>query len=388
MKFIHRILLPACGLAALVLSGCKGPASVAEAQSKEGKPRDAMSIRVTSDMQRHIRVGRPSMSPVAAMLDVAGRVEADENRIARVNSPVSGRIVDLEVVEGQTVKRGQVVAVIRSTELTNAQTDFLKAISQRRLADKAVDRAKRLLEAGVIGEAELQRREAELVQATAEVSSSRDQLAVLGMTEEALDKLQTSRTINSLFQVLATIDGTVLERKATIGQVVQDAEVVCVLSDLSTVWLVADLPEQSAGEIEVGKSVDAEIPALPGQIFHGKLSFVSATVNPETRTVRIRMDVPNPRGKLKPAMLATMLLKDDSQKQLLVPSSAVVREGNQDHVYVQTGEGVFAMRPVQLAGEFDESRVVVNGLNGDETIVLDGAFHLNNERKRLALQGA
>ena len=101
------------------------------------------------------------MSPVAAMLDVAGRVEADENRIARVNSPVSGRIVDLEVVEGQTVKRGQVVAVIRSTELTNAQTDFLKAISQRRLADKAVDRAKRLLEAGVIGEAELQRREAE-----------------------------------------------------------------------------------------------------------------------------------------------------------------------------------------------------------------------------------
>ncbi|QOY86238.1 efflux RND transporter periplasmic adaptor subunit [Paludibaculum fermentans] len=387
MKLAHRILLPACAVGALLLTGCKGAASVSEAKAKEAKPWDAMSIRVTADVARHIRTGKPQMSPVAAILDVAGRVEADENRIARVNSPVSGRIVDLEVVEGQTVKRGQVVAVIRSTELTSAQTEFLKAHSQRRLAEKAVDRAKRLLDAGVIGEAELQRREAELVQATAEVSSSRDQLAVLGMTEEALDKLQTSRTINSLFQVQATIDGTVLERKATIGQVVQDAEVVCVLSDLSKVWLVADLPEQSAGTIDVGKSVEAQIPALPGQTFHGKLTFVSATVNPETRTVRIRMDVPNPRGKLKPAMLATMLLKDESQKQMLVPSTAVVREGNQDHLYVEAAQGVFAMRPVQLAGEFEKSRVVVSGLTGDETIVLDGAFHLNNERKRLALQG-
>lgn len=387
MRSFYRILWPACGLAALALSGCKGTATLAEAQANETEPRDPMSIRVTSDMRRHIRMGPPHISPVAAILDVAGRVEADENRIARVNSPVSGRIVDLDVVEGQTVKRGQAVAVIRSTELTSAQTDFLKAYSQRRLAERAVDRAKRLLGAGVIGEAELQRREAELVQATAEVSSSRDQLAVLGMTDEALDKLQTSRTINSLFQVQATIDGTVLERKATIGQVVQDAEVVCVLSDLSRVWLVADLPEQSAGNIEVGKSVEARIPALPGRLFHGKLSFVSATVNPETRTVRIRMDVPNPDGKLKPAMLASMLLKDDSRKQMLVPSSAVVREGNSDHVYVETDPGVFTMKPVQLAGEFEKSRVVVNGLSGGETIVLAGAFHLNNERKRLALQG-
>lgn len=387
MRSIHRILWPVCGLAALLLSGCKGTATVAEAQANETKPRDPMSVRVTADMRKHIRIGKPHMSPVAAILDVAGRVEADENRVARVNSPVSGRIVDLEVVEGQTVKRGQVVAVIRSTELTSAQTDFLKAYSQRRLAEKAVDRAKRLLDAGVIGEAELQRREAELVQATAEVSSSCDQLAVLGMTEEALEKLQNSRTINSLFEVLATIDGTVLERKATIGQVVQDAEVVCVLSDLSKVWLVADLPEQSAGNIDVGKIVEAQIPALPGRAFNGKLSFVSATVNPETRTVRIRMDVPNPDRKLKPAMLATMLLKDDSQKQMLVPSSAVVREGNSDHVYVETAKGVFTMKPVQLAGEFEKARVVMHGLTGEETIVLDGAFHLNNERKRLALQG-
>ena len=360
----------------------------AKKEEKKASPsRDPMEITVNDDLAKQITVGEPLWSQVAGTLRVAATVEADETRMARVSAPVTGRITDLEVVEGQNVKRGQVLARVHSTQLSDEQSNLLKAVSQRRLAERAVERARRLLEAGVIGEAELQRREAELQQASTELSSTRDQLKILGMSEDVLERVESTRTVNSTAQVLATIDGTVLERKVTTGQVVQSAEVVCALADLSRVWLVADVPEQAAGAIEVGKYVQAEIPSLPGQTVRGKLTFVSATVDRETRTVRIRLDVPNPKRKLKPAMLATMVLSDAAENHRIVPLTAIVREGNQDYVFVQTAGQTFRLKQVNLGIEHEGKRVILDGVHTGEKVVLDGAFHLNNERKRLALQG-
>ena len=130
----------------------------------------------------------------------------------------------------------------------------------------------------------------------------------------------------------------------------------------------------------------AEIPALPGRPIEGVLSFVSATVNPDTRTVRVRMDVPNPSGEYKPAMLATMLLEGPPAQRVVVPSAAIVREDNRDHVFVQTAPDAFVLRRVSLGGEQAGARVVNEGLRVGEPIVVDGAYQLNNERKRLALQ--
>jgi cobalt-zinc-cadmium efflux system membrane fusion protein len=291
-------------------------------------------------------------------------------------------------VEGQFVRAGELIARVRSTEVSGAQSGFLKARTQQTLQERAVERAKRLLDAGVIGEAELQRREAELAQVAAEVSSSRDELRVLGMSEEALKKLETSRILNSLFEIHATIDGTVLERKITIGQVVQSADPVCVLADLSKVWLVADMPEQAAGAVEVGKAVEADIPALPNAKITGRISWVSSTVNPETRTVRVRMDLPNAKHRFKPAMLATMLLKDTAEVKPVVPASAVVREGDETFVFVETAKGAYQLKAVQLGEEYDGQVVLVDGLTEKDRIVTAGAFHLNNERKRLAIQGS
>jgi cobalt-zinc-cadmium efflux system membrane fusion protein len=172
----------------------------------------------------------------------------------------------------------------------------------------------------------------------------------------------------------------------TVGQIVQPAEIAFMIADLSTVWVVADIPEQTAGEITVGKAVEAEIPALPGLVVKGNLSFVSAIVNPESRTVRVRMTVPNPRGRLKPAMLATMALKDRAERDLTVPATAVIREEDKDNVFVQKAPNTYVLRQVQLGGEAGDARVLLSGLEPGEKIVLDGAFHVNNERKR-ALQG-
>jgi cobalt-zinc-cadmium efflux system membrane fusion protein len=179
----------------------------------------------------------------------------------------------------------------------------------------------------------------------------------------------------------------VLERKATIGEMIEAAATVFVIADLSNVWMVADIPEQSAGAIQVGKAVEAEIPALPGEKIEGKLSFVSAIVNRETRTVRARMNLPNPQRKYKPAMLATMTLLDSAERRLLVPVAAVVRDGNEDSVMVQVRPNTFALRRVKLGEEYRNGRVVLEGLREREMIAVEGAFHLNNERKRRLLQG-
>lgn len=348
--------------------------------------RDPLAVQTPPGLLERLTLGRVAEAEVRSIIQVAGRVEADETRVARVGSPVTGRIVELEVLEGQTVKRGQVLATLTSTELSAAQLAYLKARSQQVLAESSAARARQLYQADVIGQAELQRRESELLQANAELSGARDQLKVLGMPALAIERLGSTRQVDSSAQVVSSIAGTVLDRTVTAGQVVQPADKVYVVADLSNVWLVADVPEQSAGHLAVGKRVRAEIPALPGRPIEGALSFVSATVNPDTRTVRVRMDVPNPSGEYKPAMLATMLLEGPPALRVVVPSAAIVREDNRDHVFVQTAPDAFVLRRVSLGGEQAGGRVVNEGLRVGEPIVVDGAFHLNNERKRLALQ--
>jgi cobalt-zinc-cadmium efflux system membrane fusion protein len=348
--------------------------------------RDPLAVHAPPGLLERLTLGRVAEAEVRSIIQVAGRVEADETRVARVGSPVTGRIVELEVLEGQTVKRGQVLATLTSTELSAAQLAYLKARSQQVLAESSAARARQLYQADVIGQAELQRRESELLQANAELSGARDQLKVLGMPARAIERLGSTRQVDSAAQVVSSIAGTVLDRTVTAGQVVQPADKVYVVADLSNVWLVADVPEQSAGALAVGKRVRAEIPALPGRPIEGALSFVSATVNPDTRTVRVRMDVPNPSGEYKPAMLATMLLEGPPAQRVVVPSAAIVREDNRDHVFVQTAPDAFVLRRVALGGEQAGARVVNEGVRVGEPIVVDGAFHLNNERKRLALQ--
>jgi cobalt-zinc-cadmium efflux system membrane fusion protein len=378
---IAEFLIAASGL---LLTGC----GTSTTPAAEAEPiRNPLEITPNSDLRKDIAVGNARWEPVSVALRVAGRVEADGTRLARVSAPVTGRIVEMNVVEGENVRKGQVLATVYSTELSSAQSDYLKAMTEQQVLERGVSRARQLLEAGVIGSAELHRREAELQQAGADVAAAREQLRVLGLMPEEIESLKKNRGVSSVTHIYSTIDGTVLERKATAGQVVEAVAPVFVIADLSRVWLVADVPEQSAGNLAIGKEVQAEIPALPGHKITGRLSFVSATVDPETRTIRTRMELPNPDRLFKPAMLTNMTLVDDSARRLVVPASAVVRNGNSDAVFVQTAPDSFMLRTVSVGDELGDVRVVRDGLREDETIVVEGAFHLNNERKRLLTGG-
>lgn len=371
-------------MALLAGTGCKHSSG----KAAEKPAIDPMKVEVTPELQKEIKIGKAQWQQVTTQQKVSARLETDASRVARIGSPVDGRITKVLVFEGQHVHQGQVLAMLHSNALSDTQFAFVKACSEEKLSEQSAERARQLVQSDVIGKAELQKREAEVLQNTTEVAALRAQLRGLGMSEAAIQRLETTRKLNSEYPIIASISGTVIERKVTIGQVIQPADPAFLVADLSNLWFVAEVPEQQAGGIHIGKTVVATIPALPNETVTGKLSFVSPVVNPATRTVQARMDLPNPHGLFKPDMLASMTFESAPEQGLIVPNTAVVREDNKDQVFVRKSENEFVMHEVELGDEVDDQRVVVKGLTGSETIVLDGAFHVNNKRKQDQIKGA
>lgn len=381
MISIERYILPVL-LLALLLGGCQK-----QQQAPVVAAEDPTIVSVTPELLKRLTISAVGEAEMTDTIRVPARIEVDEQRVARIGAAVTGRLTEIHAELGQRVHRGEVLATLHSAELSSSQLAYLKAVSQEGLQLRAVGRAKLLFESDVISAAELQKRESELLQAQAERQTAHDQLKVLGMTENDLNKLTETRTVHSLSSVIATLEGAVIERKVTQGQVVQPADALFTIADLSHVWLVAEIPEQQAGLVRTGGVTEAEIPALANQSQKGKLIFVSDTVKPDTRTVTARMDVENPERLLKPGMLASMLIRGAAHNRVMLPVAAVVREDNRDYVFVQLDAHRFQLRLVKLGQESAGVAPVLEGLSDGEKIVTEGAFHLNNERRRKELEG-
>jgi cobalt-zinc-cadmium efflux system membrane fusion protein len=369
--------------ASLLLNGCKQ-------KPKESTPvaqNNPNEVTITAALGENLKFGTPEISNVTGSLRVAAHVETDAQRIAHVGSPVAGRILKLLVFEGQYVKAGTVLAMLHSTDLSDTQMALVKSVSQQNLAAASVKRAEQLVEADVIGRAELERRGAELLQATTESSSYRTQLRGLGMTDAQIRQLETTHKLSADYPIVTPKSGIVLKRDIAIGQVVQPSDPAFTIADLSSVWIVANVPEEDAGMLHKGIEVEVQIPALPGKKLDGRLSFVSPIVDPATRTVAVRMDVANPDAMLKPDQLASMTFTGHTERKLTVPNTAVVREENKDNIFVEIGPQHYVLREVTLGEEENDRRVVIDGVRQDERIVTEGAFHLNNQRKQNAIKG-
>jgi membrane fusion protein, heavy metal efflux system len=343
---------------------------------------DPMSVVADAEVAKWLKVAPVQTVEYRETIRVPASASVDETRVARIGASVTGRITELKAIVGQNVTRGQVLATLNSTELSNAQLAFLKAYSAKMLAQRAAERAQQLFDADVIGLAELQRRQTELSQAEADMSASHDQLKVLGMSEASIEKLEGSRTVNSQAFVVSSISGTVIDRIVAQGQVVQPGAAVFTVADLSRLWVQAEVPEKQSDLVQVGDVVKVAIPALQNRTIEGKLVFVSSTVNPETRTVTVRTEVANTDRSIRPAMLAVMMIQDRPTMHPVVPIDAVVRETNKDYVFIKQGDNRYKLVSVSLGQESNGVRPVIEGLKDGDVIVADGAFHLNNERKQ------
>ncbi len=394
-RLLRRAALAVALAAALAACGDKpaAPSAAApgtSADAAKGAPRapaDPNLVVAPPALLERVKVAAVERRPVSEPLSVVGRIDFDEQSVARIGASVTGRVTELSGAVGQSVRPGQVLAQLHSTELGQAQLAYLKANAQRELASKAVERAKLLLAADVIGSAELQRRENELQVAQVEKRAAADQLRVMGMSPREIERTITTGAITSTSSVVATVGGVIVDRKVNRGQVVQPADVIFIVADLSRVWVVAQVPESQIGRVQAGQAVTIDVTSVPEPV-KGRVAWVADTVNPETRTVTVRTEVDNPKRQLRPEMLANVSIAPAPVERLVVPSSAVVRENNQEHVFVRAGDGRFRLTRVTLADETDGLRIVQSGMKGGEQIVVDGAFHLNSERLRAQTEGS
>lgn len=378
-------------LLALTLTACgdskkTAAAQAASAASAAAAAKDPLVVRIQPNMAGQFKVAAVSQAKLATTQEISGRIEANEREVARIGANVTGRVTQVLAEVGDRVKAGQVLAHVASPELSTAQLTYLRAHATAQQAERAAERARQLIQADVIGSAELQRRESELSVARAELRAAGDQLTLLGIPKEALAKLKDSGNLYPHAVVVASHTGVIIDRKVSQGQVAQPGDPLFTVADLSNVWVVGALPEQVARDARVGQTVEIKVPALNKDL-SGRVVYVADTVSPETRTVPIRTQVDNADRRLKPQMLATLRLVGPASLQLTVPADAVVRENDRDHVYVQVAENTYRFTKVELgAASLDGLRPVIKGVSEGTPIVVSGAFHLHNERKRAELE--
>ena len=351
----------------------------------EVKKLDPLEIAITPEIQKQIKTEVVGNQDVSETLMIPGRLEAQNLRLAKIGSPINGRVSDIYGSLGDVVKKGQVLARVNSIELTQNQLTLIKATQLIGLKTKAVERAKLLFDADVISKAEMQRIEAELEAVKADFRASKDQLEILGMSNKAIEKLESSGQVNSYGDVISRTNGTIITKMINLGQIVQPEDVLFSVADLSKLWGVAEIPEQQVAFVQKDQDVTIEVPALNKKI-QGKIVYEGDIVNPETRTVMVRTEIDNGDLKLKPDMLISMFIQSKKVSKLAIPLSAVVRENDRNYIFVQNNPNTFRLREIELGHKDGQLINVLSGVSVGETIVSDGAFHLNSERKKKELE--
>ena len=350
------------------------------------KKLDPLEVIITPEIQKQIKTDTVNYQDISDTLLIPGRLETQNRRLAKIGSPITGRVSDLYVSLGDIVKKGQVLARVNSIDLTQTQLTLIKSTQLIGLKTKAVERAKLLFEADVISKAEMLRVENELDAVKADYRASRDQLIVLGMSEKAVEKIEASGQINSFGDVISRFDGIIISRAINVGQIVNPQDNLFHVADLSKLWAVANIPEQQSSFIQKDEVVTIEIPALDNKKIEAKIIFEDSIVDPQTRTVMVRAELDNPNLLLKPDMLTSMHISSKKTSKMAIPISAVVRENDRNHVFVQNTPQTYRLREVDLGIKDGKLITVLGGIAQGETIVTDGAFHLNSERKKKELE--
>lgn len=363
---------PAVLLALFALgTGCHS-AQGESAGEVEARP----SRRLTPDSPRlkFVKIETVKESADAALVALTGRVGFDEDHTQRVASPIDGRVTALLVKPGDKVKVGQALVELSSPMVGQLQADALKAQQDLGLAQKAIERGRKLIADGAIAAKELAQSEADFRKATSDVARTAAQLRSLGVsaTEPAVSVALRAR-----------VDGMVVERSALLGQEVRadSTEPLLTITELGTVWVLADAYEQELGRVQVGATVSVRVPAYPGEAFAGKVVHVHDTVDPDTRTVKVRCLLPNPGGRLKPEMFAKVELSSQGGPGAIVlPSSAVLNDGDQSIVLLVNEDHSFQSTKVEVGPELGGKVRILGGLLAGQRVVTQGALFLQREQ--------
>jgi cobalt-zinc-cadmium efflux system membrane fusion protein len=306
-------------------------------------------------------------------LHVNGVVAPDVTRTVHVTSLAGGKLVDLRAHLGDEVKRGQVLMVIHTPELSKATADYRKALADQALADKALRRARDLWEGHALAEKDLQQAENDAQKAAVDVQTAVEQIRILGGDLHQL---------SPLVEVHAPITGTVVEQNTTGGETIKSLDNspnLLTIADLSRVWLLCDVYENNLADVQVGDQAEVRLNAYPDRPLAGTVSDISRVLDPTTRTAKVRIELANPDGLLRPGMFATArFVSQATTTHAVAPASAVLRLEDRSWVFREEGPSRFRRSEVQAGRVLpDGTQEILTGLAPGDPVVADALAFVN-----------
>jgi membrane fusion protein, heavy metal efflux system len=397
-------------LAIIVLIAWTGGCSKPAPAPKDDTPAKSTApglVRIDAQIVRsgQVQCRIIQLSAVPELLEVTGRIGTDEKHTSRIGTIVDGRIANVLVDVGDRVTKGQLLAQILSSEVHDMRSEFAKAETElnRRKSDLEFAqnnhaRAKRLYELKAGSLESMQRAEADMrgaafavTSAQAEVYRVEEQLHNLGLsTEGALEEYGSTKKKEGekatdfeeaeLVPITAPITGTILKRNIGPGVIVNPSVDLLVISDLNTLWVNAEVPERQLAALKIGRHVNITVQAYGDRKFDGRITYISDTLNPETRTIQVRCETGNQEGLLKPEMYATISFEvGEPRKSMLIPEGALQDVNGQASVFVGQGETEFRLRQVRVGRQLGTEIEILEGLNPGECVATAGSFILKSE---------
>jgi len=366
------LLVLALALPALVACGRRhDPSTSTEVTSRVEPAPDPAVVRV--DDPERVDVVRVETRTMPNELRVNGVVAPDVTRTVHVTALAGGKLVDLRAHLGDEVQRGQVLLVIHTPDLSRAIADYRKALADQALAEKALRRNRALYEIRAVAEKDLQQAENDAQKAAVDVHTAMEEIRILGGDPQQL---------SPLVEVRAPITGTIVEQNTTGGEAVKSLDNspnLLTIADLSRVWVLCDVYENNLGDVQVGDQAEVRLNAYPNRPLAGIVSDVSRVLDPATRTAKVRIELDNREGLLRPGMFATAhFVSQATTTRAVAPASAVLRLEDRSWVFREEAPARFRRSEVQ-AGRIlpDGTQEILAGLAPGDPVVADALAFVN-----------
>jgi cobalt-zinc-cadmium efflux system membrane fusion protein len=377
---LRAILIVAVIAAVIVLVWMLLGRKPADSANAPGPTLTAGQVKLTAGQLSTLGIATVKAATFHDAVVADGQIAVNADTTTQVFSPYSGRVVQVLAGIGDKVRSGAPLLRLDASENLDAQSALITALSQARLARLTETRRHAAYDSHGGSLQDWQQAQADLTTAEAALSAARGRLRVLGSSDAQVQALEAAGAVSPTATITSPITGLVTDRQIGPGQVVQagDSTPVFTVADLSTVWLLCAVRDMDAAAISPGQVIHIHVQALPARDYRATVQSVGAEVDAATHRVIVRATVPNPDGRLKPAMLATseILTSADSQAPG-VPESAIVREGDQAHVWVLRADGVLQERAIQTGRTSGELTEVRQGLAVGERIVTSGSLFID-----------
>lgn len=349
-----------------------------EEDHKEGE--EALTLTADEATRAGIKVEEMQPQALGETVVVTATIHPDQDRLARLGPRIEGRLTAVPAKLGDRVRAGQTLATLDSVDVGEAHANWVQAQAELRIADAGLKRAESLIAEEIIPRKDYLRAQADRDQANSAVRAAADRLRLLGGNPAA-----TGISV-SAFAVTAPFAGTIIEKKATLGELASPSEPLFTVADLSRVWIQAALTEAALAKVRVGALAKVTVPAYPGVEFSGRVGLIGASLDKDTRTVAARIEVGNADGRLKPEMFATATIEvaGDKRNVFALPDAAVVLLEGKPTVFVFE-QGAYEAREVETGERIAGRTVLKSGVKAGDQVVTEGTYALKARKLKSQL---